>query len=88
MSAPDWMLARLPASAIPVDERMPPDYREVMVWISDPDVAIHHYPTVARRDGKGWWAGVPGNWIALHNLRWTVTHWLPLPNSEAEHERA
>lgn len=76
----NWQFDRLPKDAIPVEERLPENHVDVIVWISDQDVAIHHYPTIARRDRTAWWSGVPGKYIALHNLRWTVTHWLPLPD--------
>lgn len=71
-----WMLDRLPADAISIEAELPPKYTEVLGWVSDPDVAIHYFPTVVRRDGGDqYWAGLPAKWIDLDAHRWTLTHW-------------
>lgn len=69
------MLDRLSADAIPVEQALPPNHKEVLGWVSDEAVAIHHFPTVVRRDGDRYWAGLPGEWIDLRATRWTLTHW-------------
>jgi hypothetical protein len=79
VSAAQWMLDRLSAAATPIEQGRPPRDRELLVWVSDRAIAIHHYPTVARFDGREWWGGVPGAWIPLTAKRWTVTHWMELP---------
>lgn len=67
---------RPPADAISIKEKLPPRDTEVLGWVSDPDVAIHFFPLVVRRDGSDqFWGGVPGNWIDLRRLRWQLTHW-------------
>lgn len=64
-----------PTDAIPIERELPPNHVEVLGWVSDDSVAIHHFPTVVRRDDTAYWGGVPGKWIALHNENWTLTHW-------------
>lgn len=76
-------MREIPPTAIPITEHMPPRNREVLGYVSDADVAIHHFPSVIRNSGSDaepqWWAGLPGHWIALSDERWVVTHWELLP---------
>lgn len=78
MSAAPWQLARLSTDAIPVGDALPPERDEVLAWASDESVSIYHQRLLAWRIGDRWWAGLPGNYIDLTGLRWTVTHWRPL----------
>jgi hypothetical protein len=79
MKAADWQLDRLSDDAIAITDRLPPAHEYVLGWVSDKSVAIHHFPLVVWRDFDGcWWGGLPGNYLALKHLRWTVTHWRPI----------
>ena len=82
----DWQRARLAADAIPIETQIPPNHADVIGWVSDASVSIHFYPTIMRRDGGVYWAGLPGNWLNLADKGWTVTHWRPL-STEREVER-
>lgn len=74
-----WMRDRLPGDAIALTaESLPPDHKEVLGWVSDPRVAIHFFPSVVRRYGDVYWAGLPGKWIQLWAHGWTLTHWRAL----------
>jgi len=77
------MSRELPASAIPVSERMPVPHRSVLGYVTDASVAIHNHPAIIHNSGTNadpiWWSGLPGHWIPLGRERWTVTHWEPLP---------
>lgn len=81
-----------PSPWVPVSERLPPEHQQVLVLIAAPNVAIYAHPTAARlqyeyrgtdRERVDWWAGVPGNWMAIRpGDGWTVTHWARLPEFE------
>ncbi len=81
--AAGWQTNRRPSNAIPVQERLPPEYQEVWGWVCDQDVAIHAFPAVVWRTGQQWWSGLPGTYIDLRRWKWTVTHWLPIKGEQA-----
>lgn len=64
-----------PSDAVPIERELPKEDMQVIVWASDPSVAIHHFPTTAYRRGDEWWAGFPGHWLRLSSYGWAVTHW-------------
>lgn len=79
MSVAAFQQDRLPAGAIAIKDRLPPRHQEVLGWVSDEDVAIHYFPLVIWRDGANqWWGGLPGKYLNLGDLQWTVTHWKPI----------
>lgn len=74
----------IPASAIPISERLPRRGERVVGWVSDEAVAIYGLPAVVwwtpYLDGTPqWWSGLPTTYIEFATHRWTVTHWMPLP---------
>lgn len=77
----------LPSIACRITDLMPRPHQNVILYIADPNVAIHGYPVVGWNSGTNdeprWWAGVPAYYIALGTQRWTVTHWAPLPGDDA-----
>lgn len=76
----------LPSEAIPITRLMPPCHREVILYIEDLSVAIKGKPVVGWNSGTKeapwWFSGVPGNYIALRERKWSVSHWAPLPGDE------
>ncbi|AWV18774.1 hypothetical protein A3862_27215 [Methylobacterium sp. XJLW] len=84
-----WMAERLPPEAISIADQMPPQHKEVLGFVSAPEVAIHHFPVViwwSDRLASGeirWWGGLPGSYLDLRRWKWKVTHWLPLANASA-----
>lgn len=84
MSAPTDSFGRpLPPEAIAVSRLMPPRDREVLLFVEDLGVAIKGTPVVGWNSGSAgaphWWVGLPGNYVALREHRWSVSHWMPLP---------
>ena len=77
----------LPAMACRIDVLMPRSNLSVVLYVADPNVAIHGLPVVGWNSGANdaprWWTGVPASYIDLRAKRWTVTHWAPLPGDEA-----
>lgn len=77
----------LPSVARRISELMPPKHQYVILYIADPDVAIHGFAVVGWNSGSDeeprWWTGVPAHYIGLGGERWTVTHWAPLPGDAA-----
>ncbi len=83
--AADWQRARLADDAISITDRRPRSHEEVLAWVSDESVAIYYFPVVLWLDGTGqWWGGLPGNYLDIARLRWTVTHWRPIKTGETE----
>lgn len=77
----------LPEMACRISLLMPRRDVPVVLYLCDPDVAIHGLPVVGwnsgTKDSPRRWTGVPASYIDLLALRWTVTHWAPLPGDEA-----
>lgn len=78
---------------ISVTDSLPPTDKSVAILIADPDSAIYHWPTCAYRrvvhrgtkwEETEWWAGVPGKYMKLPALGWSVTHWSALPELPAK----
>jgi hypothetical protein len=76
--AATWQEDRLAEDAIEVARELPPDGQQVIGWVSDADVAIHYFPLIVWRIGNEWWGGLPGKYLNLTRLEWTVTHWKPI----------
>lgn len=74
---------RVPAEAIPVQDRKPADDVKVIAYVDDASVSIYSVPCVAWVSSDVWWTGIPQSYVNLRDERWTVTHWLPLPGSAA-----